>query len=157
MQYFAGCFLLDSASHCRASHTSCLQMYFLHPPAFWYDGQCTVTAVKARHVAADKVSTALTWLHNIGGCRDIVEQTLPVLLGGQWTNLQHHSLADKLQVSLVPCCSGSPIHHCWHPPAQYSTAYFELSLCTSKSAASLSTQPGKRTEMKMLCLLASIY
>ncbi|KAA6426324.1 MAG: VPS54 isoform 2 [Trebouxia sp. A1-2] len=29
--------------------------------------------------------------------RDIVERTLPVLLGGQWPNLQHHSLADKLQ------------------------------------------------------------
>ncbi|DBA81853.1 hypothetical protein WJX77_011322 [Trebouxia sp. C0004] len=29
--------------------------------------------------------------------RDIVERSLPVLLGGQWPNLQHHSLADKLQ------------------------------------------------------------
>ena len=32
------------------------------------------------------------------GCRDVVEQALPVVLGLQWGGLQHHSLADKLQV-----------------------------------------------------------
>lgn len=33
-------------------------------------------------------------------CRDVVEQALPVLVGQQWSKLQHHSLADKLQVSM---------------------------------------------------------
>ena len=37
----------------------------------------------------------------LGGCRDAVEQTLPVLLGDKWAALQHHSLAEKLQVCTV--------------------------------------------------------
>lgn len=74
------------------------------------------TAEHTRHVDAYKVCTASQ--HWRLYFRDIVERTLPVLLGGQWTNLQHHSLADKLQVSLAPCCSGSPLHRL-HPLVQY--------------------------------------
>lgn len=40
--------------------------------------------------------------------RDVVEQALPVLVGQQWSKLQHHSLADKLQVSML---AAMPLHH----------------------------------------------
>ena len=48
---------------------------------------------------ADSMSCWLTAYHV--DCRDVVEQALPVLVRQQWSELQHHSLADKLQVSLL--------------------------------------------------------
>lgn len=39
------------------------------------------------------------WCVCVMECRDVVEQALPVVLGQQWSRLQHQSLADKLQVA----------------------------------------------------------
>ena len=137
MQKFAGCFLLISGGEHPIAEPSINHTYTrmsLHTTAFWYDGQCTVTAEKARHVAADKVSTALTWLHNIGSC------TSGILWSGH---------CQCCWAANGPICSITPLlisYRSVQRPAvlalfftidcilQCSTACFELSLCTSKSA-----------------------
>ena len=53
---------------------------------------------------ADSVAGWLTACYV--SCRDVVEQALPVLVGQQWSRLQHHSLADKLQVSMPVAMPG---------------------------------------------------
>ena len=48
-----------------------------------------------------------------------MEQVLPVLLGQQWKSLQHHSLAEKLQVGMLAVCLQSPQDCTAHTAAQH--------------------------------------
>jgi len=96
--------------HCRASHNHICAKISLHSTAFWYDGQCNHSRRRQACTCSQGLqSFDLASQHWRLHFRDIVERTLPVLLGGQWPNLQHHSLADKLQVGLLLCYSGSAL------------------------------------------------